>query len=150
MADIEDLVMVGVVAPDDDAECARTWLGVVHEVARGSRGRVHGEMHAVRLARSFYAQAVALHTGVITLLLNPAVRLVACVNEEHPFPANATYVPVPGSDLFERAGFRVAAPEEMQAPVSEHVFDRVGGIEADDLRYYKPTRLGDVFFNWFD
>lgn len=137
-------------APDDDPESARIWLGVVHKVSREAGGRVQGEMREVGLARSFYAQVVVLDAGPITLLLNPGARLVACVNDEHPFPANATYTVVPGSHLFEQAGFRVAMPEEMRAPMTERVFEKVGGIEADDLRYFKPTRLGDVFFNWFD
>ena len=150
MADVEALVSVGVVHPDDNPESARIWLGVVHEVARDAGGRVRGEMHELGVARSFYAQALVLDAGTVTLLLNPGARLVACVHDEHPFPANTDYTVVPGSDSFERVSFRVAAPEEMQAPMSERVFERVGGIEADNLRYFKPTRLGDVFFNWFD
>jgi hypothetical protein len=150
VADLEDLVVVGVVAPDDDPDAARGWLGVVHDAARAEHARVLGEMHEIKLGRSFYAQALTVDQGTITLLLNPGAGLVACVADEHPFPANAAYVPVPGSTLFEIAGFRVATPEEMQSPVTERVFDRVGGIEADDLRYHRPTRLGDVFFNRFD
>ena len=68
----------------------------------------------------------------------------------HPFPANATYVEVPGPERFSAAGFRTLSPAELDAPLRERHLDGLEETEAMQIRYHRPGRVGDVLFNWFD
>ncbi len=140
----------GVVFPTLAPDTARDWLSVVHDVARRGHGRVLGDMDEPRVDRSFYAVPVAFPAGTVTLLLNCAVRVVACVDGDRPFPANATFLDVPSPESFAEAGFEPASPDELTAPLTDADVDLLDEKEAEQVRYHRPNRVGDVLFNWFD
>lgn len=138
------------VFPAPAPDTARTWLTVVHEVARVSGGRVIGEVAEPGVGRSFYSVPMALGEETVTLLMNPAGRLVACVRGDRPFPANASYLDVPGCGSFEAAGFIPARASAMEAPLRGLDLAGLNEHEAQQVRYHRPDRVGDVVFNWFD
>lgn len=146
----ESPIRPGMVSPAPDDAVARHWMTAVHQVARESRLRVAGVRAEPRVGRSFYAVALADDGGVCTLLLNPASRTVACVTGDHPFPANAVYVDVPGGETFVEAGFEVLQSGALEQPLADEHLGGLSAEQATQVRYHRPTRVGDVIFNWFD
>ena len=57
---------------------------------------------------------------------------------------------VPRPDVFTSFGFRVAAPSELEAPMTDDQAADLTAAERRDLDHHRPPRVGDVIFNWFD
>jgi hypothetical protein len=93
---------------------------------------------------------VETYAGTVTLLLNTAAGLVACVEGDRPFPADARYTDVPSPTSFEDLGLVVAGPDRMTAAWTAEALSRLGAEEAEQVRYHRPARTGDVLFTWFD
>lgn len=146
----EVLIRPGVVFPEPDDDAARGWLSAVYEVARMWGESVVGDLHGLATARNFYSVPISFEGATVTLLFNPAARLVAAVEGDRPHPPNAVFTSVPGSDVFIHAGLRVAHASTLEAPLHESTLDSLRTDEAAQVRYHRPQRLGDLLFNWFD
>jgi hypothetical protein len=125
-------------------------MSVVHRVARDRGLRVVGSYSESWVDRSFYSVVVAGSDGRKTLLLNPATRVVASVRGEHPHPAGVVYVDVDGPANFVEAGFKVPSPAELDAALYDGDLAELDAEEAEQVRYHRPGRVGELIFNWFD
>lgn len=125
-------------------------MGLVHDVARLSGGRVTGRLEGPAVGRSYYSVLLSIAGESITLLMNPAARLVACVHGERPVAAGATFMEVPEPGTFDRAGWMVGSPSDMEMSVSDRDLSALDADEVEQIRYHRPDRIGDVLFNWFD
>lgn len=140
----------GVIFPAAAPDLARLWMTTVHEMARLLGSAVVGELERPCVDRSFYRVSLMHNDETNTLMLNPAARVVACVEGERPFPANAKYSPVRHPECFTRVGLAVAAPSAMERSWNEADLTDLTDEEAEQVRYHRPQRIGDLIFNWFD
>lgn len=145
------LIVAGCVFPTPDPEMQRHWLAAVHTAARGDSAEVVGAVEPVMVGRSF-ARVVLRGSGgdSTTVMLNPAIRLVGAVSGDQSFIANAEYVTVAGAEIFLANGFAVADPLDLAASLSDRHLLSLKDEEAEQVRYHRPDRVGDVVFNWFD
>ena len=119
-------------------------------MARATYGSVVGEVEVPDVGRNYYRVAVAYGDDTVTMLMNPAARLVACFEGNRPFPANASFLDVPDEAAFVNAGFSCASASEMEMALREKHLVGLTQEDVEQIRYYRPDRFGDVAFNWFD
>jgi hypothetical protein len=83
-------------------------------------------------------------------MLNAAIEVVAAVDDRDPQSLFAAFREVPRPDVFVLFGFRVAAAAEMEQLLTDDQLGELTVAEREEIGYRRPTRVGDVVFNWFD
>ena len=131
---IDDLLAPGVTRPRIDRALRTVWLTAAHDVARGAV-RAVGPVEDPAAGRNYYRAG--------DLLLNAAAGLVAARRD-------GTFVDVPGGDVFGRAGFRIATPAALDAPLQAAHVARLDDAERRDVAYHRPRTVGELLFNDFD
>lgn len=53
-------------------------------------------------------------------------------------------------DAFERQGFEVALPDELNRSTIEADLTKLNPAEIEQINYWKPKTIGEIIFNWFD
>ncbi|GAA3154321.1 hypothetical protein [Streptomyces echinatus] len=133
--------------PETDATLFRS---ACWNAARGIGGRV---------SEPARAEASSFHWVIVTSRAAPYV--VLC-HAHLPIVAFAAASPVPGQPLsafvdpppwgagFEVAGFRCLLADHLNTPMSR--LDVTGLAEAElmQIRYWRPEKLSDLLFNWWD
>lgn len=74
---------------------------------------------------------------------------MAAAEDVRPEDRHAPSVEVPRPDMFQLAGLRVAEVADLERPLTDRVIDLMP-LHRRDIEYHRPTRVGDVLFNWFD
>jgi hypothetical protein len=137
-----------------DDETARAWASAVHEWIRGQSGggRLVGGVRVPGPGWNYYAVRVQLAGGsVLRLLLNAAIGLVAASDDEGvPEFGPLRFREVPSSEVFEVRGWRVATAAQLTAELREGDLSALPERQRKDVLYHRPTRVGDLLFNWFD
>jgi hypothetical protein len=146
-----EIVQSGVTRPHLDPVAGASWLAVVYESMRTVGGTVTTAVENPTVGRNYYRVGVELQNGSqLTIVFNAAAALVAATERHDPHTVTATFANVPGSHLFRRAGLQVATAEELNRPVNEKHLSCLADDERRDVAYHRPSRLGDLLFNWFD
>ena len=100
------------------------------------------------MGRNYHQVSVKTRDGAeLVILFNAAALLVAAAE---PHEIAKVFVTVPGSDVFSERGCRVAGPAELAEPLSGRHLQALAPDELRDVAYHRPSRLGDLLFNWFD
>lgn len=141
---IVELLLPAVTLPHTDPAARRSLLAAAHEVARAGRVATGTVVAEPTVGRNYYR---VTHTDRTVLLLNAAAMLVAA---SEPFEMVASFVDVPGADVFARHGFRVASATELVQPLTPAHLRDLTDAEQRDVAYHRPARVGDLLFNWFD
>ena len=121
----------------------------MHQAAYETASRVDGQAQEPGPGRNHYRQTVILADGDrVEILLNAVNWLVACRRDGRP---GAPFVEVPRPDLFELVGLHVATPQDLeQGGLLDNDTAGLSSSERADITYHRPTRVGDVLYNWFD
>lgn len=147
-------LQAGATLPTLDRELAASWVTVAHQVKREIQARLVGTLVSPRVGQNYYSLQLVPRDGTgLRLMLNAAVRLVACSADRDSFDVDLSSTPfdyVPRPDLFTMAGFLVADPHNLERPITSDELAELGPDELQDVTYHGATRLGDVLFNWFD
>lgn len=143
-------LIAGVTTAHVDPIMARTWLAAVHQVARETGGHVLSPVEPPTVGRNHYRVCVDIDDGRLRLLLNAGASLVAATEGADPQALTPAFRVVPRPDLFTVVGLHVAAPAELEQPLTEAHLTHLNASERHDIAYHRPARLGDALFNWFD
>ncbi|MFF3660443.1 hypothetical protein [Streptomyces olivochromogenes] len=121
-------------------------------VAARSIGATVGEVTSAGVTPSF-------HTALITA---PGIRSTVLCHEVLPVVAFATRSPQAGvpladftsppawADAFERGGFRLLDVEELSMPLAVVDTSELAEAELEQVRYWRPSTVGELMFNWWD
>lgn len=144
------MLVAGVTTAHGDTTLARTWLAAVHHVARETGGHILGVVEPPTVGRNHYRVRVVIDGGRLRLLLNAGASLVAAAEDADPHALAPAFRAVPRPDLFTMVGLHVAAPAELEQPLTEAQLTHLNARERQDIAYHRPARIGDALFNWFD
>ncbi|UPZ28471.1 hypothetical protein MUK60_11960 [Streptomyces sp. LRE541] len=122
-----------------------------HAVARSIRATV-GEVTPAGVTPSF-------HTVLITA---PGIGSTVLCHEVLPVVAFAASRPQAGApladftsppawaDAFELGGFRLLDVEELSMPLAAADTSELAEAELEQVRYWRPSTVGELMFNWWD
>jgi hypothetical protein len=149
--EILNVMWPGVTQPHLDSGARRSWLAAVHDSMRATGGAVTTAVEAPIAGRNYYQVGVELRAGApLNMLFNAAADLVAAAKPQDFHSVAAVFVDVPGGDHFRQAGLQVADAVELDQQLNEGHLLNLTENERWDVAYHRPSRLGDLLFNWFD
>jgi hypothetical protein len=130
----------------------RAFKAVCHEVARRLGGTVvKAESCKGEVTPNFHTALMNLPARSVEVICNQWFPLVACIA---PFDGNweLSYLDVPGmANFIEETGtFKMQSRAEMEARVEPAVVSNLAENEITQMRYWRPRRVGDVVFNFWD
>ena len=125
---------------------------VGHTVAR----QVHGQVVALtscggQVTPNFHVGELRLRSGVWFLLCSASHPWLAAV-ARLPTWTEESFVNPPGvQEAVElTSSFRFLRPDELETPLTLEAWGALGDEELGPLLDWKPERLGDVIFNFWD
>jgi len=100
---------------------------------------------------NFHQADVGLASGPLVVLCNRHVPVVAFANRIDGMEI-AHFVPAPPSfaEALAESGFAAAAADELNRRVEPKDLDALSPAERRQAKYWKPKRVGDIVFNWWD
>jgi hypothetical protein len=123
----------------------------VHEAMRSVSGAVVTAAEEPAVGRNYYRVGVDARDGVAgAIVFNAAAVLVAAAEAAGPQEIALVFATVPGSGVFSERGFQVASPVQLNEPLSERHLHALTADERRDVAFHRPSRFGDLLFNWFD
>jgi hypothetical protein len=108
------------------------------------------------IANSFAAAVINLYhprtsARTVVLLLSAYVPLLAFAEPPIRYMVQAFVDPPPElAERFRGLGYQVLDRAALEAPVRKESLAELRKSELDQVRYWKPERIGDVIFNHWD
>ena len=145
--------VTGFDAPDEGVPVKR-FTAVCHAAARQVGGRV-------QQVRAAYEQVTPnFHEALMTLRHGTETVRVLC-NAQYPIVAFTTPAANEGDVRLEfvdcpelaealRAEFSIITRQDACAGVADELVAQLGDAELHQMRYWRPQRIGDVIFNYWD
>lgn len=139
-------------SPYTPATSLRAFTTVCHTVAR----RLHGRVVAVtgcdsQVTPNFHVAELCLRSGVFFVLCNAYHPWLAATAKyptwmEEPFLYSAELC----SATESMSNFRFLQPDQLEQPLTLEALRTLSPDELSQFLYWKPERLGDVIFNFWD
>ncbi|MGY2893405.1 hypothetical protein [Deinococcus sp. UYEF24] len=139
-------------SPYTPATSLRAFRTACHTVAR----QLHGRVVAVtscegQVTPNFHVAELRLRSGVYFVLCNAYHPCLAAASESptwmgEPFLYSAELC----STTESMSDFRFLQPDQLEQPLTLEALRALGSDELGQLLYWRPKRLGDVIFNFWD
>ncbi|QDT39881.1 hypothetical protein [Stratiformator vulcanicus] len=103
--------------------------------------------------QSFIYEVISTPSGSVKILLNLAGQCLAFAKYPHvEFTVLHEFIDHDRlADAFKVLGtYRVLTPSDLLTPLSACDLNELALIELKDIRYWKPTCLGELLFNYWD
>jgi len=131
----------------------RAFRGHCFAAARVLGGRVRAvEAPMQRVSTNFARAVLELPDGPLVVLLNAHFPVVAFAELAAEGEVQPRFVDAPGlAELFREFGcYEVLATSELHQPVTAAACRELAPTEREQLQYWRPGRLGDLVFNFWD
>lgn len=122
-----------------------------HAVARSIRATV-GEVTPAGVTPSFHTVLIiapGIRSTVLCHAVLPVVAFVASPPRAGAPLADFTSPPA-WADTFELDGFRLLDVEELSMPLAAADTSELAEAELEQVRYWRPSTVGELMFNWWD
>ncbi|MDO0910981.1 hypothetical protein QQM39_08965 [Streptomyces sp. DT2A-34] len=122
-----------------------------HAVARSIRATV-GEVTPAGVTPSFHTVLITAPGIRSTVLCHEVLSVVACAASPPQVGAPLTYFTAPPAwaDAFELGGFRLLDVGELSTPLAAADTSELAEAELEQVRYWRPSTVGELMFNWWD
>lgn len=121
--------------------------------ARSLSGRVKlVEMPYSRGTTNFATAVLELPEGAVVVLLNAHFPIIGFARPPREGQVLFHFMDMPGlADLFRSLGvYEVVTAPDLERPIVEEDLSRLGPAEMEQVRYWRPARVGDLLFNDWD
>lgn len=126
------------------------FLTALHNAVRQVGGRV-GESRNEGVLRSYLEIEVAAGAcGDLSVLFNNHEPYVAFSERTTGQPRFVSCPGLAAGLVAADSRLRVLAVSELDRAITESDLETLGKAERRQLEYWKPARIGDVIFNWWD
>lgn len=119
------------------------------QAARRLSGRVLSKDEGLGSSRNYYAATIELPDGAAAILINAFVPIVAFAKANEP---SLEFLDLPelAEEFAARGEFKVLDRSALERPVTAEDTLLLAPAELEQLRYWRPRRVGDVIFNGWD
>lgn len=99
---------------------------------------------------SFHVIEVVLADQRVAIICNRCFPLIAIV-QYPPMIAGVEFIDVPAlKNALSRTGFELPLNSELERTLEAKDLEVLGSGERRQIEYWKPRRIADVIFNWWD
>ncbi|OQD56852.1 hypothetical protein BM536_006965 [Streptomyces phaeoluteigriseus] len=122
-----------------------------HVAARSIRATV-GEVTSAGVTPNFHMALITapgIRSTVLCHTVLPVVAFVARSPQAGAPLADFTSPPA-WADAFELGGFRLLGVEELSMPLAAADTSELAEAELEQVRYWHPSTVGELMFNWWD
>lgn len=145
--------ITGFEAPDEGVSVER-FKAACHAAARRVAGRVNEVRPAYdQVVRNFHEAFITLRDrpGVVRVLCNAHYPVVAFATvSTHEGDARPEFMDCPELADVLRGEFTIITRRDACAGIADALIAQLGNDELDQMRYWRPQRIGDVIFNYWD
>jgi hypothetical protein len=131
-----------------------TFRGHCHEAARRAGGRVVSVInpYPAGLCRNFAVGTLALPGGAVAVLFNAHHPVIAFADPPGEGEVVLRFRDCPElAEAFRSFGvYEVVPAAELEQPVTADALRELSEVEREQVAYWRPRRVGDVAFNWWD
>ncbi|MFK0223759.1 hypothetical protein ACIQWN_36940 [Streptomyces vinaceus] len=100
---------------------------------------------------SFHTALIASPTSRFTVLCHEGLQVVAFAASPPQVGSLPDFTPPPAwADVFEMSGFRLLDVEELSMPLAGADISELAEEELEQVRYWNPSSVGELMFNWWD
>jgi hypothetical protein len=127
--------------------------GHCYAAARVLHGRVVAVEAPIRGVEANFARAVLeLPTGWVAVLLNAHFPVVAFAEPQTEGDTSVRFTDVPGlAEAFRGfGGYEVPDVVELTAPLTPEQCQHLAPAEREQVKYWRPERVGELVFNFWD
>jgi hypothetical protein len=127
--------------------------GHSYAAARALGGCVRSVEAPVRGAEANFARAILeLPGGPIAILLNAHFPVIAFADPPAESAAPVRFIDAPAlAERFQRFGtYEVWSGSELEVPLTPEACKQLAGAELEQVQYWRPRRVGDLVFNFWD
>lgn len=128
----------------------KQFTGACHDASRLSGSLVTGIVPAAQTP-SFHSATFSFGAGeAVRVLCSASCPVIAFVSVEAPNSSQPlNFIDCPRLD-HHFAGFQVLTSSESSTPIDQVDLSSLGKDEIKQLEYWRPARLGDLIFNFWD
>ncbi|MFF0095113.1 hypothetical protein ACFYSF_34980 [Streptomyces canus] len=122
-----------------------------HAVARSIRATV-GEVTPAGVTPNFHTVLITAPGIRSAVLCHEVLPVVACAAGPPQVGAPLMYATAPPAwgDAFELGGFRLLDIEELSTPLAAADTSELAEADLEQVRYWRPSTVGELMFNWWD
>ncbi|WP_153537909.1 hypothetical protein [Streptomyces sp. RB17] len=130
---------------------ALVFKSVCHAVARSIRGTVD-EVALAGVTPNFHTALIAIPDSKTTVLSHEVLPVVAfAASPPQPGGPLTNFISPPAwADAFELGGFRLLDVEELSMPLAAADTSELAEAELGQVRYWRPSTVGELMFNWWE
>lgn len=136
--------------PVSDCTAFRSYC---YEAARALRGHVVSVEAPIRGTVANFARAIIdLRDGPAAVLLNAHFPVIAFARPRVQNGAPVSFIDAPAlAEVFRLFGtYEVWSRSQLESPVQRETCSNLAEAELEQVKYWKPARVGDVVFNFWD
>jgi hypothetical protein len=102
--------------------------------------------------QNFVSLVLELPEGRVAVLLNAHYPVVGFAEPPGENERRLRFVDIPRlAEVFGNlGGYRVLEASDLEGSATDVDGSRLGPAELEQIRYWKPTRIGDLIFNYWD
>ena len=125
----------------------KEFLQLVHRLVRESRCTV-GETDTTLCGKNFYAAQIVRNSGTEILLMNAYTGHLACSDRWEAQPLRFTAPSAMLAALLPAD--QLLSPALLGQSIDGVMLDALTPAEQEQLRYWKPSTIGEILFNFWD
>ena len=125
------------------------FVGACHAAARAESGRVEG-FEPAGAARNYHRAILRMRHGTIAVLCNGHFPIIAFAEASDDLPLRFIDAEALAPRFEEVMPCEIVSRSSLEAHPDTESLANLGAVERDQIRYWRPQRLGEIIFNFWD
>ena len=126
-----------------------SFVGACHAAARAESGRVEG-FEPAGVGRNYHRAFLRMRHGAIAVLCNAHFPIIAFAEASDDLPLRFIEAEALAPRIEEVMPCEIASRSSLEAHPDAEAVANLNAVEREQIRYWKPRRLGEIIFNFWD
>ena len=126
-----------------------SFIGACHAAARAESGRVE-RFEPAGAARNYHRAIFRMRPGDVAVLCNAHVAIIALAEAGDELPLRFLEADSLASRIAEGMPCEIASRSTLEAHPDAESLANLGSVELDQIKYWRPRRVGEILFNEWD
>ena len=126
-----------------------SFVGACHAASRAESGRVE-RFEPAGVTRNYHRAILRMRHGAIAILCNAHFPIIAFAEASDDLPLRFVEAEALASRIEEVMACEVAGRSTLEAHPDVESLANLGAVERKQIKYWRPGRLGEIIFNFWD